>query len=646
MPDSIIDPLSDGNANGSSRGSSLGLNSTGDNQEQQVVTGVPPPGQPATAGNGEQTGIPPALLVGGEGDEAPAGQSATEGIGATDHSPTDEDDGESATLSKKSSKGRSVGRSRRSSHGSSSDSSLTSGGSFSSSERAAARLLRRQIKHYDMKEQVELFQLYEKIQVKSKADPDFKAFLEEQSAQKQERTNLFHQGLNKVTTPTKPKLAAAAESPTGAADNAIKEDAGEKGAAAENESIFEQRRKEMAITTNLKNARRVPLTVKIPQLILGSGISSARTGVNFWTASMDAKPLMGAREDQLNGLFMDAASTTDPRILGLPRMQCLEIGKAIIAGTATDEAMATPVVRAVLALEAELNEQVMYQFIQALEASTDRTGGFRIVKDTAEGILAEVASKVPDVRFLHEVGKRLEYQFNATSGTSVESSLAAAEVFMTTTGAHPIQSGTYVEDITKKFSDIRSIRNRVHAANAEHAILGDAAAKRVQQSMPSDFHGIYISGMQNYEMLHGKSPTPPEDRAQRFLFYTKILAEHEARALRIASELDRMHHAHAEKRKTAAAATAAAQSKASSDKAARDKAAAEALAMAKQQSKAAGKQRLQANAATFAGCYFCSATDHTTDHCKFTSKVCAVCHSTDHLRRDCKKNGGAQAPAS
>ena len=58
MPDSIIDPLSDGNANGSSRGSSLGLNSTGDNQEQQVVTGVPPPGQPATAGNGEQTGIP------------------------------------------------------------------------------------------------------------------------------------------------------------------------------------------------------------------------------------------------------------------------------------------------------------------------------------------------------------------------------------------------------------------------------------------------------------------------------------------------------------------------------------------------------------------------------------------------------------
>ena len=79
---------------------------------------------------------------------------------------------------------------------------------------------------------------------------------------------------------------------------------------------------------------------------------------------------------------------------------------------------------------------------------------------------------------------------------------------------------------------------------------------------------------------------------------------------------------------------------------ARDKAAAETLATAKQQSKAAGKQRLQANAATFAGCYFCSATDHTTDHCKFTSKVCAVCHSTDHLRRDCKKNGGAQAPAS
>jgi len=40
---------------------SLGLNSTGEIQEQQVVPGVPPPGQPATAGNGEQTGIPPAF---------------------------------------------------------------------------------------------------------------------------------------------------------------------------------------------------------------------------------------------------------------------------------------------------------------------------------------------------------------------------------------------------------------------------------------------------------------------------------------------------------------------------------------------------------------------------------------------------------
>ena len=85
MPDSIIDPLSDGNANGSSRGSSLGLNSTGDNQEQQVVTGVPPPGLSAPAGNDEQAGLPPALLVGGEGDEAPAGQSATEGIGNKRH---------------------------------------------------------------------------------------------------------------------------------------------------------------------------------------------------------------------------------------------------------------------------------------------------------------------------------------------------------------------------------------------------------------------------------------------------------------------------------------------------------------------------------------------------------------------------------
>ena len=54
-PDSyeIIDPLSDGNADGSS----LGLNSTvhGDGaEEQQGVTEVPPPGQSVTAGNEEK----------------------------------------------------------------------------------------------------------------------------------------------------------------------------------------------------------------------------------------------------------------------------------------------------------------------------------------------------------------------------------------------------------------------------------------------------------------------------------------------------------------------------------------------------------------------------------------------------------------
>ena len=73
---------------------SLGLNSTGEIQEQQVVTGVPPPGLSAPAGNDEQAGLPPALLVGGGSDATPAGQSATEGNGAqTGHSPADEDDG-------------------------------------------------------------------------------------------------------------------------------------------------------------------------------------------------------------------------------------------------------------------------------------------------------------------------------------------------------------------------------------------------------------------------------------------------------------------------------------------------------------------------------------------------------------------------
>ena len=49
MSESIIDPLSDGNANGSSLGSSLGLNSTGGDKEQHVVTGVPSPGLSAPA---------------------------------------------------------------------------------------------------------------------------------------------------------------------------------------------------------------------------------------------------------------------------------------------------------------------------------------------------------------------------------------------------------------------------------------------------------------------------------------------------------------------------------------------------------------------------------------------------------------------
>ena len=38
---------------------SLGLNSTGGDKEQQVVTGVPPPGLSAPAGNDEQAGLPP-----------------------------------------------------------------------------------------------------------------------------------------------------------------------------------------------------------------------------------------------------------------------------------------------------------------------------------------------------------------------------------------------------------------------------------------------------------------------------------------------------------------------------------------------------------------------------------------------------------
>jgi len=592
---------------------SLGLNSTGEIQEQQVVPGVPPPGQPATAGNGEQTGIPPALLVGGAGDEAPAGPS-TEGIGANGHSPADEDAGGSTTLSKKSSQGRSVGHSKRSSRGSvghskrssrgsSSDSSLTSGGSYPSARDAFKR---RQSQAF-----ANMFMNMEA----------FEAFMEEHK--------------DKYVDKDEDAEIASTDSPKGV--EAVGEDAAER--------ILKQRSNEMALKKIIKDARD-PTRPKVPPLNLGADTHTALNGVLLWAATSNAQAQMGNRNEGLDNLILDCASMAAPSILGVPRRLCLHLGGDIAAGTATKKTLATPIARAVLAIEAEDEDRARYQFLQALEASTVHTGGYLIVKRIVEAILTEMASKVSGVRFLYELRQRLEQQHNATSGTSVESSIAAANEFLTKTGAQNIRPGSFVEDITKKYSDVRSMRECLRAANVDHQLLGDAAAQQVQLSMPSDFLSIYISSERTYEMLHGKSPPPPGDRAERFLYFSKILAGTEARALHIAAELDRAHYAHEEKRKTAAAATAAAQSKASSDKVARDKAAAEALATAKQQSKAAGKQRLQANAATFTGCYLCSATDHTAAQCKFTSKVCALCHSTDHLRRDCKKNGGAQAPAS
>ena len=66
--------------------------------------------------------------------------------------------------------------------------------------------------------------------------------------------------------------------------------------------------------------------------------------------------------------------------------------------------------------------------------------------------------------------------------------------------------------------------------------------------MPGDLFGIYLAREQVLETMNGDTPPPPENRRQRYQFYSK-LTEKEKRILRIASKLDHAYHVNAESRK-------------------------------------------------------------------------------------------------
>ena len=177
---------------------------------------------------------------------------------------------------------------------------------------------------------------------------------------------------------------ASADSPKGV--EAVGEDAAER--------IFKQRRNEMAIKKIIKEAQHTPRS-KGPPLNLGTDTRTSLNGVLLWAATSNAQAQMGNRKELLDTLVMDGASMADPGTLGMPRRQCLQLGTDITAGTATKNTLATPIARAVLAIEAEDEERTRYQLLQALEASPVHTGGYLIVKSVVEAISTEMASKFP-----------------------------------------------------------------------------------------------------------------------------------------------------------------------------------------------------------------------------------------------------------
>ena len=137
--------------------------------------------------------------------------------------------------------------------------------------------------------------------------------------------------------------------------------------------------------------------------------------------------------------------------------------------------------------------------------------------------------------------------------------------------------------------------------------------------MPGDLFGIYLAREQVLETMNGDTPPPPENRRQRYQFYSRVLTEKEKRILRIASELDHAYHVNAESRKKAAA-TAAAHTKSSYGTMSRNEEEAE-KRTTDTSTPTVGKLRVQANAATIDRCYHCWETDHATARCKFKFKV-------------------------
>jgi len=128
---------------------------------------------------------------------------------------------------------------------------------------------------------------------------------------------------------------------------------------------------------------------------------------------------------------------------------------------------------------------------QAIQTSTETGVGRAIVQKITDELNLEIAALVPNVRFLYELAERMERQRFVVPGTPFEKSSDDAEVFMS--DASKLQQGTLVADITKHFSNIRSLRARLYAENVDHSMLGAGCLKPLSKRMPSDLLGIYLA---------------------------------------------------------------------------------------------------------------------------------------------------------
>jgi len=93
--------------------------------------------------------------------------------------------------------------------------------------------------------------------------------------------------------------------------------------------------------------------------------------------------------------------------------------------------------------------------IQAIQTSTETGVGRAIAQKTTDELNLEIDALDPDVRFLYELVTRVERQRSAEPGTPTEKSLSDAKELMSNTAK--LQPGKFVEEITKHFSNTRSL---------------------------------------------------------------------------------------------------------------------------------------------------------------------------------------------